>query len=117
VFHVEGESFDEETIQAAHHHVHRHPKDQETKIRNHPKDEARFFDEVLAVLAGSEALLIVGPSVTKLHFLRYAQKHAPSLAACVVGIETSDHPTDRQLVAHIRHYFHDDAPRLGVVGA
>jgi hypothetical protein len=56
----------------------------------------------------------MGPSVTKLHLLRYAQKQVPALAACVVGIETADHPTDRELVAHIRHYFHDDKPRFGV---
>jgi hypothetical protein len=50
-----------------------------------------------------------------LHFLRYAQKHAPALAARVVGIETADHPTDRELLARVRHYFHDDPPRIGVV--
>jgi stalled ribosome rescue protein Dom34 len=114
IFHVETRTFDKDTIHAANHHVQRHPKDQETKIRNHPNDEGRFFDEVLALLAGSEELLLMGPSVTKLHFLRYAERKAPALAARVVGIETADHPTDRELVAHIRHYFHEDAPRLGV---
>jgi stalled ribosome rescue protein Dom34 len=117
VFHVEGATFDKETVQAAHHHVHRHPKSQETKTRNHPADEGRFFDEALAFVKGSERILILGPSVTKLHFLRYAQKHAPAVAACVVGLETADHPTDGQLLAHVRHYFHDDPPRLGVGAA
>src|SRR5450432_268331 len=74
VFHVEAETFGKETIHAPNHHVHRHPKDQKTKIRSHPDDEGRFFDEVLALLVGSEELLVMGPSVTKLHFLRYAQK-------------------------------------------
>ena len=36
------------------------------------------------------------------------------LAAKIVGVESSDHATDRQIVAHVRHYFHADAPRLGV---
>jgi hypothetical protein len=27
------------------------------------------------------------------------------LEAKIVGVETVDHPTDRQLVAHARHYF------------
>jgi stalled ribosome rescue protein Dom34 len=114
VFHVEGETFDKETIRAANHHVHRHPKDKETRTRDHLKDEPRFFDDVLAVLLGSDRILIVGPSVTKLHFMRYAEKHTPDFATRVIGIETADHPTDRQLVAHIRHYFHSDAPRIGV---
>jgi stalled ribosome rescue protein Dom34 len=114
VFHVEGQAFDLETIHDAAHHVHRHPKDQETKTRNHPMDEPRFFDEVLALLSGSEEILIMGPSVTKLHFLRYAQKKAPAVASRVVGLETADHPSDGKLVAHVRHYFRDDPPRVGV---
>lgn len=114
IFHVEAGSFDKEGVHAAHHHVQRHPKSQETKTRNHPNDEGRFFDEVLALLGGSEELLVLGPSVTKLHLLRYAQKHAPAIAAAVVGLETADNHTDGQLLAHVRHYFHEDAPRLGV---
>lgn len=114
VFHVDGETFEVDKIHAAHHHLHRHPKAHETKARNHPLDETRFFDEVLAAVSDSEKLLLLGPSVSKLHLLRYAQIHAPAVAARVVGIETLDHPTDRQLAAHVRHYFHSDPPRLGV---
>jgi stalled ribosome rescue protein Dom34 len=114
VFHVDGKTVDKETIHAPNHHVHRHPKGQETKAANLPADEGRFFDAVLAVLADSDQILISGPSVTKLHFMRYAEKHSPTFAARVMGIETADHPTDRQLVAHIRHYFHSDPPRGGV---
>lgn len=111
VFHVEPGTFDKDTIRAAHHHVHRHPKSQETKLRNHPDDEGRYFDEVLPLLADSQEILVMGPSVTKLHFLRYAQKKAHAIAASIVGLETADHATDRELLAHIRHYFHADSPR------
>ena len=114
VFNIEGETFDEKTVHAANHHVHRHPNRDLTKTHNHLTDEARFFDEVLKVLGNAEEILLLGPSVTKLHLLRYAQEHAPKLAALVVGVETVDHPTDRQLVAHVRHYFHGDRPRIGV---
>jgi hypothetical protein len=114
IFHVEAASAGEDTIWAAHRHVHRHPKAEETSTHNHPSDEARFFDAVIAGVADGEEILLMGPSVTKIHLLRYAQKHAPAAAACVVGLETADHPTDRQLVAHIRHYFHSDRPRIGV---
>jgi stalled ribosome rescue protein Dom34 len=114
VFHVTAESFDEHTVPSSAHHVHRHPKDQETRVRNHPQDELRFFAEVVSALKDAEEILVMGPSVTKLRFLRYAQRDAPGLASRVVGLETADHPTDRQLVAHVRHYFHTDSPRLGV---
>jgi hypothetical protein len=49
--------------------------------------------------------------MTKLHFLRYAQRHDHALEARIVGIESADHPTDAQLVAHVRHYFREAAPR------
>ena len=114
VFHVTADSSEQLTIPSPIHHVHRHPKDQETKIRNHPQDELRFFAEVASKLEGADEVLVMGPSVTKLHFLRYAQQHAPAIASQVVGLETSDHPTDGQLIAHVRHYFHTERPRLGV---
>ena len=115
VFHVTADSFEQLTVPSAVHHVHRHPKDQETKIHNHPQDELRFFAEVARTLEGADEVLVMGPSVTKLHFFRYAQEHAPAIASHVVGLETADHPTDGQLVAHVRHYFHTERPRLGVV--
>jgi stalled ribosome rescue protein Dom34 len=114
VFHVDDETFDEATIHSASPHVHRHPKDKKTKTRNHPQDEAQFFGQAVAALSDGEEILIVGPSVTKQRFLRYAQEHAPAVASRVVGVETADHPTDRELVAHVRRYFHSERPRLGV---
>ena len=50
-------------------------------------------------------ILVVGPSVTKLRFLRYAQEHDRALESRIAGIETVDHPTDRQIVAYARNYF------------
>ena len=113
VFHLDAETFDERTVESPNHHVHRHPEDMDTRTRNHPDDEQRFFHEVVATLAGADQILLAGPSATKLHFLRYVQKHDPALDQQVVGVETADHPTDRQFVAHVRHYFHNTLPRHG----
>lgn len=102
LFHVEPESFDESTLHAPH-HVFRHPKPQGD--RHHPEEEQRFFDELGRALAGADEILVVGPSTAKLHFLRYLHKHAHEVEAHVVGIETVDHPTDKQLAAYVRSYF------------
>ncbi len=83
----------------------RKPRDQD---RNHPHDEPVFFAQVIGALEGAEKILIMGPSVTKFHFLKYAQEHAKAVASHIVGLETADHPTDPQLVAHVRHYFHSE---------
>jgi len=113
VFHVTAETFDEKSVLSPNHHVQRHPKSQETRERNHPDDEHRFFQQLVGVLAGADQILVLGPSVTKLHFVRWVQKHDPALEPRIVGIESADHPTDRQLVAHVRQYFHDPLPRAG----
>jgi stalled ribosome rescue protein Dom34 len=113
VFHVTADAFDEKSVLSPNHHVHRHPKDMDSRIHNHPDDEHRFFHQLVDVLADADQVLLLGPSVTKLHFLRYVQKHHLTLEPRIVGIETADHPTDRQLVAHVRQYFRDPLPRTG----
>jgi stalled ribosome rescue protein Dom34 len=104
VFHLEPEALDEAMVHAPAHHVHRHPKGS-TEAREHPADMKHFFDDVSKALQGVEELLVVGPGTAKLHFLRYAQKHQHNLEAKIFGVETVDHPTDKQLVAYAKQYF------------
>ena len=40
-------------------------------------------------------------------------KHEPKVEARIVGVETADHPTDAQIVAHARAYFRANDPLLG----
>jgi hypothetical protein len=110
IFEVDGQSIDPSFVEAPGPHVHRHPKEQEVRVRNHPDDQHRFFDEVAHALDGKAGVLLVGPSNTKLRFFRYVQQRDRSLEARIVGIETADHPTDPQLVAHLRHYFQEAGP-------
>lgn len=37
--------------------------------------------------------------------MKYLHDHAPATAGKVVAIETGDHPTDAQLVAHVLKHF------------
>jgi stalled ribosome rescue protein Dom34 len=114
VFAVDAKAISPSIVHSPGAHIHRHPKDQEVRVRNHPDDEQRFFQEVARTLEGDAEILLVGPSKTKLHFLRYLQRHHDALEARIVGIETVDHPTDAQLVARLRDYFHEASPRHGL---
>jgi hypothetical protein len=105
VYHVAEGTADEATLKAPQHHFHRHPKGP-TAEHNHPDDMHHFFAEVAHALEGAKQILVLGPSTAKLQFLRYAREHAPAIEPHIVGVETVDHPTDAQLVAHIKHYFH-----------
>jgi hypothetical protein len=104
VFDVEGKTFDESTLHAPTHHVHRHPKGG-TAEHNHPDDVHHFFAAVSKALEGGEEILIVGPSTAKLQLISYAHEHDPALRRRIVGVETVDHPTDRQIAAYARKYF------------
>ena len=101
IFHVDPLSFSVSTVEVAH-HVPRHPKS-EAGRRNHPDDAPRFFLDVIRALENTTQLLVVGPSTAKNNFVDFVLEHAPSLH--VVGIETVDHPTDKQVAAHVRRYF------------
>lgn len=68
--------------------------------------DAEFFDDIMPILADCGEILLVGPGAAKLEFLRHLQRKRPALESKVVGIETVDHPSDGQLVAYARKYFH-----------
>jgi stalled ribosome rescue protein Dom34 len=104
IFGVEGGKFDESTIRTPRAHIHRHPNGP-TAEHHHPDDVHRFFHDVARALGGADGILVVGPSTAKLQFFRYVHKEVPALESKIVGIETVDHPTDGQLVAHARRYF------------
>jgi stalled ribosome rescue protein Dom34 len=104
VGHVQPEAIDETTILSPQHLIHRHPKGR-GEAKEHPEDATRFFHEIARLLDGIDAILIVGPSSAKLEFRRYIRDHDQKLHAKVVGVETVDHPTDREIVAYASRYF------------
>ena len=71
----------------------------------HAADDHRFFDEIAESLAGIREVLIAGPGNAKTAFQTYIEDHHVDLAKRVVGIETVDHPTDPELLAHARKSF------------
>jgi stalled ribosome rescue protein Dom34 len=104
VFQVHPHTFNEETLSAPAFRIHKHPKGFEERAE-HPNDATRFFQDVARALDKSAAVLIVGPSTAKLQFVKYAQEHDAALEARIVGTETMDHPTGRQIVAYARRHF------------
>ncbi len=106
IFHIQPDLSDETTVLAPTHNIHhKHPREGSKK---HPDDAKQFFHDVVDSLDGTEQILVVGPSTAKLEFLRYVHKHDHTLEPRIVGIETVDHPTDRQLIAYAKTYFKVD---------
>jgi stalled ribosome rescue protein Dom34 len=113
VFHVTDATFEEATLRDPQHHLRRDTARQGADGK-HPEDPKAFFRQLAATLDGAEEVLIVGPSFTKLQFIKFAHAHDPKLAEHIVGVESADHPTDPQIVAHARHYFRGVDRMLGL---
>jgi hypothetical protein len=72
----------------------------ERKFDSHLKN---FYDEVIACLQGSEALLILGPGEAKGEF--HKRLKSKKLRGLIVELETADKMTDRQLAAKVGQHF------------
>lgn len=103
IFRIQPDASTESTVHAPH-FVHRHPNESD-RSKDHPDDSRRFFQEVAHSLADAEGIIIVGPSSAKLEFLKYVHTHDHLLEPKIIGIETMDHPTDKQIVAYAKQYF------------
>ena len=62
-----------------------------------------YYDAVIASLRGAESILILGPGEAKGELQQRLQKDR--LGGRVVGVETADKMTDRQIEARVRGHF------------
>ena len=62
-----------------------------------------YYDAVIAALRGAEAILIFGPGQAKGELKKRLVKS--NLGARIVGVETVDRMTDRQIAAKVRERF------------
>ena len=85
-------------------HVHLHHKEKEVGPGRAP-EHPEFYETVVVAAMDAGELLIVGPADAKLHLVRHIERKHPELSARVIGVETVDHPSDGQLLAHARQYF------------
>jgi hypothetical protein len=64
----------------------------------------RYYDEVIVQLGQPEALLIFGPGEAKLQ-LKERLSRSRTLSQRIVGVETTDKLTDRQIIAKVKAHF------------
>jgi stalled ribosome rescue protein Dom34 len=70
----------------------------------HVAADDEFLHAVAASVADAGAVLITGPANAKSQLVKHIDKHDPLLMKRIAGVETVDHPSDAELVAHARHY-------------
>jgi stalled ribosome rescue protein Dom34 len=103
LFRIDRESTETLELAAPQHHLHRHPKP--AAQHNHPADADHFYHSVVQALEGAQEVLVMGPARAKLELIKHIHKHDPAFVSKIVGVETVDHPTDKQMIAHARDYF------------
>jgi hypothetical protein len=78
---------------------------QEARFKGHL---AAYYDAVIASIRGAESILIFGPGEAKGELKERLEKD--NLGGRIVGIETIDKMTDRQIAAKVwRHFSHRSA--------
>jgi hypothetical protein len=64
-----------------------------------------YYDAVIACIRGAESILIFGPGEAKGELQKRLKRD--KLSERIVGIETIDKMTDRQIAAKVRRYFQE----------
>jgi stalled ribosome rescue protein Dom34 len=68
-------------------------------------EDRNFLQAIVGSITDAGAVLNTGPGNAKNALVKHIEQHAPKLMKIIVGVETVDHPSDAELVAHARHYF------------
>ena len=104
VFHFNASEADRLVLRPDHPTKHIHHKANSIGS-GHAAPNHEFMHAVAESIADAGAVLITGPANAKTELVKHIHHHDPKLMKVIVGIETVDHPSDAQLVAHARHYF------------
>lgn len=71
----------------------------------HAAEDQNYLRAATEAISDAGAILIVGPGAEKTELVKYIHSHQPKLMALIAAVETVDHPSDGQIVAHARKYF------------
>ena len=77
--------------------------DEDTRDRRFTNHLNQFFQEVIAVVRDAESILIFGPGEAKGELAKRLESE--NLTGRIVGVETVDKMTDRQIAARVREHF------------
>lgn len=104
VMHISPDDVEKSVVQPVNPARHLQRKRGSVSGSRQPEDQ-HYYHEIAEALSGATEILIVGPGHAKLELIKHIHAHDHALVDKVVGVETVDHPSDGQLVAHARKYF------------
>ena len=104
VFHFNAEDVERLVLHPDHPTRHIHHKANSIGS-GHASADHDYLHAVAESVADAGAVLITGPANAKTELVEHIRVHDPRLTKLIVGVETVDHPSDPQLVAHAKKYF------------
>lgn len=75
--------------------------------------DTEYFESITNAVKDAKEILILGPGLAKVELTKYAHRYAAEVAEGIVGIETVDHPTDKQILAFAKKFFYKIDRMLG----
>jgi stalled ribosome rescue protein Dom34 len=91
-------------VHSTHPHEHLHHK-ANSSDSGHAAVDKEFLELIAHAVAQAGAILIVGPGNAKTELQTFLKHAHPLIAAKISAVETVDHPTDGELLAHGRRFF------------
>jgi stalled ribosome rescue protein Dom34 len=107
VVHFNTDSSETVVVQSSNPHLHLHHK-ANASDSGHAAVDRKFLERVTEAIAHSGVILLVGPANAKTELHAYLKETHPALAGRISAVETMDHPSDGQLLAHARLFFKAD---------
>ena len=107
VFHFDAEQAEHVVVTSTHPTQHLHHKANSGDSGHAPVDH-EYLKHVAQEIATAGAILVTGPGSAKKELMSYLEDSHPALATKVSAVETADHPTDGELLAHARKFFKAD---------
>jgi stalled ribosome rescue protein Dom34 len=107
IFHFNDEDSQRTSVLSHRQNVHVHHK-ANSGDSGHASVDTEFLHRVATGLGQAGAILITGPANAKTELSTYLERMHPDVARRVSAVETSDHPTDGELLAHGRTFFKAD---------
>jgi hypothetical protein len=104
VFHFNADQAEREQVKPEHPVRHIHHKANSVGS-GHSAEDQKFYSAVVEAIGGASAVLIAGPASAKHELVKHIERHPSQLLARIAGVETLDHPTDGELLAHARKFF------------
>ncbi len=104
VMHISPDDVEKSVIHPAKPHTHLHSKRGTVGAGRQPEDQT-YYHAIVEALQGAQEILVVGPAQAKLQLIKHIHRHDHGMSDKIVGVETVDHPSDAQVVAHARSYF------------